>query len=140
FCDLLRQRRAALAAARRDVLPGRADDAYGVNAVVLEEARVLDGEDGLLHVGRNLLELERDAPLQSERADDGLTVVRVDARDDARPVGRKRLDLFGCARVVETVGENDAGQTACGDCEQEDGREPEATQEVSSLLRRAHET
>jgi len=104
---------------------------------VLEEARVLDGEDGLLHVGRNLLEPERDAPLQSERADDGLAVVRVDARDDARPVGCERLDLLGCARVVETVGEDDAGQTARGDCEQEDGREPEATQEAS-LLRRAH--
>ena len=105
---------------------------------MLEEARVLDGEDGLLHVGRNLLELERDATLKCERADDGLAVVRVDARDDARPVGRERLDLLGCARIVETVCEDDAGQTACGDCEQEDGREPEATKEVASLLRRAH--
>src|SRR5205085_10707044 len=40
---LLRQCRAALAAARRNVLPRRARDAYRVNTVVLEEARVLDG-------------------------------------------------------------------------------------------------
>lgn len=54
---LLGQRRGALGdAAALRVLVDRAEDALEVDRAVLVEARVLDGDDRLLHVGRDVLE------------------------------------------------------------------------------------
>jgi hypothetical protein len=41
--------------------PDRAADAAEIQALVLVEARVLDGDEGLLDVQRDLLDLDRDS-------------------------------------------------------------------------------
>ena len=56
FGELLRDRRAALGnAAVQDVGDEGAADAEGIDAVMLVEAPVLDGDEGLRHVGRQFL-------------------------------------------------------------------------------------
>jgi hypothetical protein len=57
FGELLRQRRAALRyAAMHDVGDGRARDADGVDAVMRIEAAVLDGDERLRQIGRQILQ------------------------------------------------------------------------------------
>ncbi len=66
--ELLRDRRAALdGLAGRDVLPQRAPDAADVDPVVLVEALVLDRDDRVLHVRRDLARRDDDPALVGER-------------------------------------------------------------------------
>ena len=97
--ELLRDRRAALDdALLADVLPERAADAAHVDAVVLEEALVLDRDDRLAHDRRDVLGVTR-TRLSSPRstASTRRAVRRVDDRVDVR-VLRCRVERGNLAR------------------------------------------
>ncbi len=68
-----------------------AHDAAVVDAVVLVEPRVLGGDHGLLHDGRDLVEFDVAAELVVEEADEGLAVGGVDVGGERR-VGLGDLD------------------------------------------------
>ena len=51
-----------------EILPGCAGDADRIDADVIVEAHIFDGQDRVLHHRRNLVVLERDALLQGELA------------------------------------------------------------------------
>ncbi len=142
FCEkqilskLLRQGRATFHFFRGQVFPRRAGNAHRVDADVIVKARVLDGEDRVLHYGRNLVILQRDAFLEREFADHRLAVVGVDARDDARAVGRKRGNFAGRLGIVQLIRRDNAGQAACREREQQHRRKPEAAQQMLPLARR----
>ena len=94
--ELLRDRRAALHDLLvRDVGPERAQDAVQVDAVVLEEALVLDGDDRLLHHVGDLARGDDLAVLGAAEDREDLPVARVDvAVLDAVVAGRvERRDL-----------------------------------------------
>jgi hypothetical protein len=77
--DLLRDGRAALHDAPRfEVGERRADDAERIDAVMLEEAIVLGGDERLHHVLGDLVVRQHDALLQVELADE-LALRREDA-------------------------------------------------------------
>jgi hypothetical protein len=59
--------------------PDRAADAAEIQALVLVEARVLDGDEGLLDVQRDLLDLDRVAARLAELCDEH-AVARIDAQ------------------------------------------------------------
>ena len=95
--ELLRDRRAAFDdPLLPDVLPERAPDAPHVDAVVLEEALILDRDDRLAHDRRDVLRSTR-TRLSSPRstASTDLAVRRVDDRVDVRALrgGVERGDL-----------------------------------------------
>ncbi|CAM2149493.1 hypothetical protein PT2222_210130 [Paraburkholderia tropica] len=69
----------------------RARDAREVDAAVLVEARVFDGEDGFLQIVRHVLEMDDVAPLLAEFADQHV-VARVDAQRHLGPVVGERLE------------------------------------------------
>ena len=94
---LLRDRRAALDdALAADVLPERARDTAQVDAVVLVEALVLDGDDRLLHDRRDLFGGDEHAALVT--TEDG------EHTPLARCVGRRvddRVDVAARVRRIE---------------------------------------
>src|SRR3954471_12436363 len=99
--ELHRQRRAALdLVAVLDVLHAGADDALEVDALVLVEAAVLDGDDRVLDVLRDELRRDRGAQLVGLDEAQARAVGGVDAR------GRAELDRL--ARVERRRGVRDA--------------------------------
>ena len=93
--DLLRDGRAALHdAAGLEVGEGGAQDAERVDAVVLEEAVVLGGDEGLHHVLGDLVVGQDDALLQVELADQ-LALRREDAAGARRLVVGERAPAVG---------------------------------------------
>ena len=84
--ELLRDRRTTLDDALvADVLPERARDAAHVDAVVLEEALVLDGDDRLAHDRRDVLGADEHAALvAAEHREHRPAVGRVDDGVDVR--------------------------------------------------------
>ncbi len=98
--ELLGDRRAALdGLAGRDVLPQRAPDAADVDAVVLVEALILDRDDRVLHVRRDLARRDDDPALVGERREVGpvdvgeqrvLRLLELLAVLELRQVGRDR--------------------------------------------------
>src|SRR4029078_2297097 len=88
--ELHGERRAALdLVAVLEVLHARADDALEVDALVLEEPAVLDGDDGVLDVLRDLLRGDRRAQLVGLDEPEARAVGGVDARRRA-PLARVR--------------------------------------------------
>jgi len=79
---------------------------------VIIKARVLDGEDGVLHVWRNLFVLERDALLERELSDNCLAVVSINSRDYAGPIRRQGGDLRGGLGIVQLIRRDDARENA----------------------------
>ena len=134
--ELLRESRTAFDFVGGEVLPGGADDADRIDADVIVKANIFDGEDRVLQHRRNLFVLERNSFLERKLADHRFAVVGINARDDAGTIGRKRRDFIRGARVVELVSGDDAGQPAGGERQQQDGRQPEPAQQVSTLFRR----
>src|SRR3954451_12433084 len=99
--ELHRERRAALdLVAVLEVLHARADDALEVDTLVLEEAAVLDGDDGVLDVLRDLLRRDGRAQLVGLDEAEARAVGGVDAR--------RRAELDGLARVQRRRGVRDA--------------------------------
>ena len=100
---------------------------------MIVKARVLDGEDRVLHYWRNLVVLERDPFLQREFANLRLAVVGVDAGNHAGAISRQRGDFVCRARIVKFVSSDDARQPAGGQRQQQDCRQPQAAQDVPTL-------
>jgi hypothetical protein len=90
--ELLRQRRAALRnAAMQDVGHRRARDAQGIDAVMRIEPAILDGDEGLRQIGRQIL--ERDIGAGHFAARRQHAAVEPDDLDGRRPLRNfKRLD------------------------------------------------
>ena len=89
--ELLRDRRATFDdALLADVLPERAGDALEVDAVVLEEALILDRDDRLAHDRRDVIGADEDAALVSAKdGEDRPAVRRVDDCVDVRVLSRR---------------------------------------------------
>jgi hypothetical protein len=90
--ELLRDRRCALLrASAEDVLPQRAADAPVVHAAVLVEAPVLDRDNGVLDVRRDLVLVHEDAVLVARQLPELVLLVGVGVED--RVLGVLELDL-----------------------------------------------
>jgi len=90
---LLRQRRRALRfLALDDVRQCRAQDAFGIDAAVPIELRVLGGHDGLHEQRRHVL-LRHDDALLDRVLGEWHAVPVIDARDDGRLIVGQLLDL-----------------------------------------------
>ena len=91
--DLLGDGGGALPHAAGDVvLPGGADDADRIEAVMGAEATVLGGDEGVLHVERDAIQRDKDALFQEELTDE-LTVGRIHARGAGRLVGDDLVEV-----------------------------------------------
>src|SRR5476651_1979066 len=114
--ELLRQRAAAFqAAAAADVAHDRARDADGIDAGVVIEAAILDGDHRVLQVGRDLVERYVVALLVEPEPRLAVRAVEHGVADAAR----QAMDRHGISR------QPDAGDHAAGDqCEQERQRDP----------------
>ncbi len=121
---LLRDRRAALRGPALEVVPERAADALGRDAVVLVERAVLGREHRLLDVLGNLVDRDVDAVLVAEPADLGLAVAVV---DDGR------------LRTGQLVRRRDVGLRV-GHAHQGDHRQKAHRDECQELLPGRHET
>ena len=124
--ELLGDRRAALDdVLRADVGPDRAGHALDVDALVLPEAAVLDGDDRLLHHGRDLLRTHQDAALGA--AQDGEHRLAVRGVDVAEPLGPPLvagLELGQLARDGADEPEHERHRHQTGD-DGEEREEPE---------------
>ena len=95
---LLDRRRALCEPARRDVALQRSDDPEVVDAAVLVEAAVLDGDDRLPHHRTD--PPQRDGLAVAARTEQSqMSAVAVE--EDARPSGPVRLEAVEAARVPE---------------------------------------
>ena len=103
LCELLCQRRSAFNFFLRQIVPRRADDAHRVDAHVIVEAHVFDGENRVLHDRRNLFVFERDAFLERELSDDCLAIIGINARHQTRPVSRQCGDFAGGRRIGKSA-------------------------------------
>ncbi len=106
---MLSQRRAAFDFVAGQVFPGSADDANRIDADVIIEARIVNREDRVLHIGGDFFILQRDTFFQRKLANHRLAVVRIDTRDYAGPVRCERGNFAGRLRIVELVRSDDAG-------------------------------
>ena len=104
------------------------------------EASILDGEDRVLDVCRDLVILQRDSFFEGKLSDNRFAIVGIDTRDDAGTVSCERGDFAGRLRIVELIGRNDARQSTRRQGEQNDRRKPKTAQNVFALTRRrAHD-
>ena len=78
FDELLCQRAAALGGVAVHVAEERADDTLEVHAIVLHEAGVLGGDDGVLQVRRNFIQIGPLAVFHADEGRDELAFVVVD--------------------------------------------------------------
>ncbi len=107
-------------------VPGCPQDGSGIDPAVSVEIGVLDGDDGLLQVIRNLLRLELD-PLFDGPGDDFFAVVGIDVGRGCGSEGLEGVDL----RHVEELSDNPSGQGARQDTgDSADREEFEQTKEL----------
>ena len=90
-------RRALLDGSRLRVACDGAQDAAQIDAVVVEKARVLDGEDGLPHQGRHAGQRDLDPVLVVDRGEDG----SVGGEDEGALRQRRRAQCVG--KVLEAA-------------------------------------
>ena len=102
--ELLRQRARPGEPSLDDVLGRGDDDTRDADAEVAIETCILGREDGLVEARRDVVELDDDAPLRRELADD-LSVRGIDAGDRVRSVVVERRN----PGQVTGIGEHDPG-------------------------------
>ena len=103
---------------------------------MIVKAHVLDRQNRVFDHGRNLFELQRNALFERELTNEGLLVIRVNARDDAGPVSGKRGNFAGGLRIIELISRYDAAQSTGRQRQQNYCRKPEPAQNMFALTRR----
>src|SRR5207249_11074248 len=118
------------------ILPDGAHDTNWIDADVIIESCILDGEDRVLHVCRNFVVFQRNTLFERELSNDCLTIVSINTGHDAGAISCKRGYLAGCLGIVELVSGDDPGESASRQGEQDYRRKPEASQDMFALGRR----
>ncbi len=129
-CQLLRDGAAAgRLAARGDVAQQRQHHSRDAEARVLEEPRILRGQDRLAQVLRDVVVVDDDAALDRELANE-LTILPEHARDGVGRVAVERADF----RKVVGIGEQHPAQRAQECSSNEKGRDAGMTSVTNSDL------
>ncbi len=100
---LLRDRGRAFHFTGDEILHHRANDPIRIDADVVVEPVIFDSEQGILHVRRHVLDLDRNAFFDREFGKHGFAVIGIDRGNLRRPICGQCRHLDRITRVVKVI-------------------------------------